>query len=78
MEPMKRNAHTRQGYSREVVTDPDVLFLFDLLDDIDTASDIFKPEKTPFYDYVMKKALKRWNRFQSDGYEVFKAQKENK
>ena len=33
--------------------------LWDLLDDIDTASDMFKPEKTPFYDHIMKKVYER-------------------
>ena len=30
--------------------------LWQLLDDIDTASDMFKPEQTEFYKYVMAKA----------------------
>lgn len=36
-----------------------IVKLFGLLDDIDTASDRFKPEKTAFYDFVMAKAKER-------------------
>jgi len=48
--------------------------LWSLLDDIDTASDIFKPsdEKTyeAFYKYAMKQVEKRFNHFESDGYSI--------
>ncbi len=42
--------------------------LWDLLDDIDTASDMFKPEQTTFYKYVMAKAELRHRYLHSDGY----------
>jgi len=46
--------------------------LWGLLDDIDTASDMFKPsdEKSykAFYDYVMKKQDERHKYLRSDGY----------
>lgn len=45
--------------------------LWELLDDIDTASDMFKPEKSPFYHYVMRKAEKRFDIMASDGYSIF-------
>lgn len=49
--------------------------LWDLLDDIDTASDMFKPKDLigyqAFYRYVMKKAEKRHELLFSDGYELF-------
>lgn len=45
--------------------------LWCLLDDIDTASDMFKPEQTNFYKYVMKRAKLRFDHLKSDGYELF-------
>ena len=42
--------------------------LWQLLDDIDTASDIFKPEMTEFYNYVMGKAEERHKHLTSDGF----------
>ncbi len=52
--------------------------LWDLLDDIDTASDIFKPSRTnginsyhQFYEYVMKKSEERHKFMKSDGYELY-------
>ena len=45
--------------------------LWQLLDDIDTASDMFKPEKTAFYEYVMAKANERHKYLISDGYTDF-------
>lgn len=45
--------------------------LWQLLDDIDTASDIFKPEQTNFYKYIMEKAGKRGKYLISDGYNLF-------
>lgn len=44
--------------------------LFQLLDDIDTASDMFKPEHTDFYRYVMRKANARFEVATSDGYNL--------
>ena len=52
--------------------------LWQLLDDIDTASDIFKPSETNgfksyhnFYSYSLKKASKRFDLLKSDGYKLF-------
>ena len=49
--------------------------LWSLLDDIDTASDVFKPSTLTsyirFYEYVMKKAAKRFDYLKSDGYKIY-------
>ena len=49
--------------------------LWSLLDDIDTASDIFKPDDeksyAQFYQYAMKKSEDRFNFLESDGYNIF-------
>ena len=52
--------------------------LWQLLDDIDTASDMFKPSETNgiqsyhnFYEYVMKKASERFDIFKSDGFKLY-------
>ena len=49
--------------------------LFGLLDDIDTASDIYKPQDEEsykrFYQYAMKKAEDRGKYLTSDGYNLF-------
>jgi hypothetical protein len=49
--------------------------LWSLLDDIDTASDMFKPDNLEgyktFYNYVMRKAEERHKHMTSDGYELF-------
>jgi hypothetical protein len=45
--------------------------LWDLLDDIDSASDIFRPNMDdPFVAYVMKKAEARHLYLVSDGYNL--------
>jgi hypothetical protein len=45
--------------------------LWDLLDDIDTASDIFRPNlDDPFVSYVMKKVKARHHHLVSDGYKL--------
>ena len=44
--------------------------LWKLLDDIDTASDMFKPEENIFYKYAMKKAKERYKYLLSDGHEL--------
>lgn len=51
--------------------------LWGLLDAIDTASDIFKPEKNNFYKYVMEKANKRFDLITSDGYTLFPVNQES-
>lgn len=51
--------------------------LWDLLDDIDSASDMFKPSDNntgsyeAFYSYVMRKQRERFEYLCSDGYELF-------
>ena len=45
--------------------------LWALLDDIDTAGDMFKPEITPFFRYVIAKAEERHKHMESDGYKLF-------
>ena len=49
--------------------------LWDLLDDIDSASDMFKPndEKSykAFYNYTMNKQIERHNYMKSDGYKLY-------
>ena len=44
--------------------------LWQLLDDIDTASDMFKPEKNSFYNYTMRKVAERFKYLSSDGYKL--------
>ena len=39
--------------------DEQITFLWDLLDDISTAGDMFKPEHTPYFKYVNKKCEER-------------------
>ena len=62
------------------VTDADQLRemadkLWSLLDDIDTASDAFKPSDEAgyrrFYEYAMKKAVARHAIITSDGYDLY-------
>lgn len=49
--------------------------LWRLLDDIDTASDMFKPTDLDgykaFYKYSMRKANKRFGLLESDGYNLY-------
>ena len=44
--------------------------LWDLLDDIDTAEDIYKPEITSFYNCIHKHQSKRFQYMGSDGYKL--------
>lgn len=44
--------------------------LWCLLDDIDTAIDMFKPDLTPYVRYVDKKHKLRFEHMESDGYKV--------
>jgi hypothetical protein len=49
--------------------------LWDLLDDIDSASDIFRPAMDdPFVTYVMRKAEMRHQYLVSDGYNLAEPQ----
>ena len=45
--------------------------LYMLLDDIDTASDMFKPPMNNFYRYVMKKVEEARKYIISDGYKLY-------
>ena len=49
--------------------------LWELLDDIDTASDMFKPSDEVgyrrFYKYAMKKSEARYEQVTSDGYDLY-------
>jgi hypothetical protein len=46
--------------------------LWDLLDDIDSASDIFRPKMDdPFVSFVMEKVQARHQHLVSDGYNLF-------
>ena len=44
--------------------------LWTMLDDIDTALDAFKPELTPFTQYIMKILHKRHEILVSDGFDL--------
>lgn len=45
--------------------------LWKLIDDIDTATDIYKPEDSPFVSYVYKTVALRFEQFASDGYKLY-------
>ncbi len=45
--------------------------LWDLLDDIDTAGDMFKPEINTYFNYICKKVAMRFKQIGSDGYDLF-------
>jgi hypothetical protein len=45
--------------------------LYQILDDIDTASDHYKPEKSMYTHYVMEKVREKSNYMWSDGYDIF-------
>jgi hypothetical protein len=45
--------------------------LWALLDDVDTAGDMFKPEITAYFKYVNKKSQERFQHLTSDGYNIF-------
>ena len=44
--------------------------LWKLLDDIDTAGDMFKPEINGYFKYVQKKVEQRFKQMESDGYKI--------
>ena len=71
---MKHNSDIGIDFSelKELKEDSIQAKLWKLLDDIDTASDMFKPEQTPFYKYIMKKAEERFKHITSDGYKLYK------
>lgn len=45
--------------------------LYKILDDIDTASDHYRPEKSMYTHYVMEKVREKSNYMWSDGYDIF-------
>lgn len=49
--------------------------LWKLLDDIDTAGDIFKPPINNFFKYVTRKSQERHKFLSTDGYSIFLSQK---
>jgi len=49
-------------------------YLWDLLDDIDTAGDMFKPEITGYFKYVNRKAAGRHAVIKTDGYNFIAAE----
>ena len=46
--------------------------LWSLMDDIDTAGDMFKPEINNYFKYVQKKVEGRVGLFTSDGYKILR------
>lgn len=66
------------GCSKDLIEKPATLeewkakaeALWALLDDIDTAGDIFKPEITAYFKYVNRKAAERFKEMKSDGYRI--------
>ena len=52
--------------------------LWALLDDIDMATDVFKPDRTPFVEYVYKTVPKRFKYLTSDGYTLSRASAQEK
>lgn len=45
--------------------------LWELLDDIDGAGDVYKPERNHYFKYVCKKVARRFQYLESDGYELY-------
>lgn len=45
--------------------------LWSILDDIDTGLDMFKPDSTPYTEYVIKLLKRRFEILTSDGYNLF-------
>ena len=61
------------GLLRRAISD-----LLRIIDDIDTAGDAFKPKRTPYAEYVMRKSATRGTMVYSDGYEIYLRQMEGK
>lgn len=51
--------------------------LWQLLDDIDTAEDMFKPAMTNYSEYVNAKHKERFKHLESDGYKLFNTKDTN-
>ncbi len=80
-EPMKHNAGPDKNVDRYMTKQKwkDIAEqLWGLLDDIDTASDMFHPVKNNFYEYAMRKVAKRFKLMGSDGYNTFPIKEEKK
>lgn len=45
--------------------------LFDIIDHIDTAMDMFKPNNVPYTEYVSSKCIEAHNILYTDGYDLF-------
>jgi len=72
---MKFNITPSEKDNLEVTGDADTwkaiaMKLWRLLDDVDTASDMFKPPKNNFYHYVIKKSIERHKFIKSNGYNL--------
>jgi len=72
---MKFNSTPSDKKNIEVMGDAEewkaiAMKLWKLLDDIDTASDMFKPQKNNFYEYVIKKSMERHKFIKSNGYNL--------
>ena len=70
------NACDAVGYQEDSDVDreewKDIAYvLWALLDDIDTASDMFKPTMNNFYKYAMSKVEERFKQMGSDGHDLF-------
>jgi hypothetical protein len=81
--PMALNASARSTYGQPLSECEDVQFLreqvehlYQLLDDIDTASDMFKPCDSnegsfeAFYKYAMRRQAAKSYKLESDGYKL--------
>lgn len=59
--------------------DDQITYLWELLDHISTAGDVFKPEHTPYFDYVENQCKKRGEIANSfDGYTLTINELDNK
>lgn len=64
------------GQSEDLTTLRNVVIqLYKLLDDIDTASDMFKPRDESsykaFYEYTMRRQQEKANNITTDGFEIY-------
>lgn len=57
----------------EIPEDNVVAKLFKIIDDIDTASDFFKPELNNYERYVDRKCREAHDIIYTDGYKLFRA-----
>lgn len=75
-EPMAFNSSDNFEYGEEIKDSSLEGILWKLLDDIDTASDMFKPSTIKsynnYYKYITKKVGQRFKHITSDGYKLYK------